>query len=166
LKKEGLHGSTNPMLRFKGAITMMITVTFLIYHFLLAPRAFSMNSDYNFWAPANLLVHYFTPLMVILDWLIFDKKNAYRPYDPLLWLAIPLLYLIFILIRAQLGGPITAAGSYYPYFFLDVDVLSWIGVLKWVLLIAVFFALLGYIIYFIDKITFSNGRFHFGHSSE
>ena len=136
----------------KGAFTLMITITFLIYHFVLAPTLFTMATDYVVYSVKDIIVHYYVPIMVILDWLLFDKKNSYKWYDPLCWLIIPFSYFIFTVIRAQFGGPITPSGSYYPCFFIDVNLLGWSGVLINVFLITIGFTILGYVFYLVDKI--------------
>lgn len=134
--------------RLKGAVTMSITVTFLVYHFLLSPTSGELKGlDYI----RNLLVHYIVPIMTIIDYIIFDIKGFYKIIDPLLWLLIPFIYFTFILIRAKIGKPFSD-GSYYPYFFVDIDKYGLKTVMKNVFFITLFFAVLGYVEYFIDKL--------------
>ncbi len=157
IRNLGIRGiSTAP--RFKGAITMMITVTFLIYHFVLLPQSFTMTSDYRPFSLPDILVHYYVPIMTILDWLLFDEKNKYRWYDPFIWLVLPYAYFIYAIIRAQLGGVLTAIGSRYPYYFMDVDAIGVTNVLWNVLFLSIAFLLLGYIIYAINKIHFKENK--------
>ena len=134
--------------RLKGAVTMSITVTFLIYHFLLSPTAEKYEGlEYI----RNIILHYIVPIMTILDYIIFDKKGIYKIIDPLLWLLIPFLYFAFILIRARLGEPFFFF-FYYPYFFVDIDKYGLKIVLRNVFFITIFFTILGYIEYFIDRL--------------
>ena len=134
--------------RLKGAVTMSITVTFLIYHFLLSPTAEKYE---GLGYIRNIILHYIVPIMTIFDYIIFDKKGIYKIIDPLLWLLIPFLYFAFILIRARLGEPFSD-GSYYPYFFVDIDKYGLKIVLRNVFFITIFFTILGYIEYFIDRL--------------
>ncbi len=53
-----------------------------VYHFFLAPVIFEMVG-YKPFSPNDIIVHYAIPLMVILDWLLFDPKPTYGPADPL-----------------------------------------------------------------------------------
>ena len=86
-KKETFHP------RFKGAVTTSITLTFLIYHFLLSPTA----EDYKgIFYIRNIILHYIVPIMTIFDYVIFDKKGAYKIVDPLIWLIIPIIYFTFM----------------------------------------------------------------------
>lgn len=137
--------------RTKGAITMCITITFLVYHFVLAPTIYTMYPTYNVFGLNDLIVHYFVPGMMILDWILFDKKNIFRKTEPILWLALPYAYLIFALVRGYFGGPIQSNGSKYPYFFLDIDVLGIGGVSLYVGGLTLLALILGYIILLIDK---------------
>jgi hypothetical protein len=133
----------------KGTVMMCIILTLLIFHFLLRPTLFSMGAGDYVNSPMNLLVHYVVPLMTIADWLLFDRKGAFRKFDPLFWTIIPWAYLGFSLIRAQFAT-FSNSGSHYPYFFIDIDALGVGQVIINVIIIAIGYVALGYIIYFID----------------
>lgn len=158
IKNDSIYGTTVLWPHFNGAIVMMITVTMLVYHFLLTPQSFTMDSSYDHFGPANILAHYYTPIMVIFDWILFCPKNIYKWFDPLIWMVIPYLYFFFALIRAEFFGVITMIDSRYPYFFIDMDVLGWGGVFKYVVLITIAFLFLSYIIFFIDRFPFKNKK--------
>ncbi|MDR2336861.1 MAG: Pr6Pr family membrane protein [Candidatus Nomurabacteria bacterium] len=139
-----------PPASIKGAVTVCITLTFLVYHFMLQPSfAKSPELQAYVFSPSNIIVHYIVPLMTIADWLLFDKKGSLKKLDPVKWLLIPLAYLIFAMVRAGFG-PISIAGSRYPYFFLDIDKYGVGQVAINVLVVGAGFAVLGYVIYFID----------------
>ncbi len=138
--------------RVKGSITMCITVTFIIYHFILAPTAFIMSPDYSLYSMRDIIVHYVVPFMMIFDWILLDKKGLYRITEPLLWIGLPYVYLIFALVRGYFGGSITPGGSKYPYFFLDIEKVGSAGVIKYTLGLTAFFIILGYLILGIDKV--------------
>ena len=134
------------MPRLKGTITMSITVTFLIYHFLLS-GGYDNRADII----RSTILHYIVPIMTIVDYILFDKKGIYKNIDPILWLIIPLIYFLFIFIRAKLGGELSN-GSYYPYFFIDINKYGIKTVLKNAFFITIAFTILGYIELFIDRI--------------
>jgi hypothetical protein len=102
----------------------------------------------------NLLVHYIVPIAVILDWILFDEKSVYRWFDPIIWISLPVAYFIFTIVRANIGGRIEIIESSYPYFFIDVDILGWVSVLKNIGLLILGFLVLGYLIFLIDNISF------------
>jgi hypothetical protein len=140
------------MPRVKGMATLLIAVTMIVYHTVLARWQFpAYRSDMpDVWL-SSLLLHYIVPFLVILDWLLFSPKGAFRWYDPLLWTSLPFAYVIAMLIRAEIGGEIVGVGSRFPYFFLNVDALGWAGMLGYVALIALGFMMLGYVMVAADK---------------
>ncbi len=148
IRNDGKIGTTTPFPRIKGAVVLAITITFLVYTFILNP-GFSMTGEAADLIP-NLIVHLIVPVMAIMDWILFDRKGNYQKYDPVYWLSIPLLYMVYIMIRAQIGGPFPN-DSQYPYPFMDVDILGVGGTILSFVLLAAFFALLGYVFYFIDR---------------
>jgi hypothetical protein len=134
----------------KGGVTVCITLTFIIYHFILRPTMFTMDAARAYNASlANTMVHYIVPIMTIADWLLFDKKGLMKKLDPVKWLIIPLAYLIFSLVRAELGS-FASTESRYPYFFLDIDKYGVGQVALNVLGVGVGYLALGYVFYFID----------------
>jgi hypothetical protein len=148
--RDGTVGVITLLPRLKGAFTLMIAVTLLVYHFVLAGGNVPAYDGTQRWL-ANALLHYFAPALVILDWVLFDPKRVFRWFDPLLWLVIPLLYAIFTFIRAEIGGKMGGRGSRFPYFFLDVDALGWGKVLGYAGVIALVFTALGYIMLLLDR---------------
>jgi hypothetical protein len=129
---------------------MCITLTLLIFHFLLRPTLFSMSDGASYVSsPANIIVHYVVPLMVLTDWLLFDRKGMFKKTDPLVWTIIPWAYFAFSLVRAQFAA-FSNSDSRYPYFFIDIDKYGVGQVALNVLLIAVSYVTLGYILYLID----------------
>lgn len=101
----------------KGALLMCVTVTGLVYHFMLNGR-FEMQGTVML---SNLLLHYAVPIGTILDWLLFDRKGSFTPKMALLWQLVPLCYTIFVYIAVAFGAVLGPYGEPYPYFFLDVE---------------------------------------------
>ncbi|MBQ7040232.1 MAG: hypothetical protein IJN39_06660 [Clostridia bacterium] len=82
LKKEG---KSNPsFLRIKGLIMLCMAVVIIYTLFFVKARPDVQTVQF---------VHgILGPSLFILDWLLFDKKGAFRGYDPLLWLILPAVY--------------------------------------------------------------------------
>lgn len=121
------------LLRLKGAVTLAIAITFVIYHFMLAPLA----KPEDYWNVRNFLVHYIVPLGFLLDGLIFDPKGLYGRLDPLMWTLLPLIYCLFALFNGLvLQLPIPGAkDSPFPYFFLNVHTQGAKGVASYIIVI-------------------------------
>lgn len=135
-----------------GALTLIIVITGLIYNFVLVPTI-SDTSGYAVNSFSDILVHTFTPIMVFVDWILFANTSDTKNIKPWTWAILPLLYWVFTIIRAQIGGPIAGFGSYYPYFFIDADQLGWGRVIINVLVLLVAFVLFGYLMKLIAWLT-------------
>ena len=135
------------LLRVKGALTMGILLTFLVYHFMLAPFADASK----LFRLENFLVHYIVPILFLLDWLILDKRGVYKAKDAFYWTLLPLGYSIFALIKGyvfQIEIP-GQENSPYPYFFLNIDRFGFLGVMKFILGISIAYLAMSGILYFI-----------------
>lgn len=132
------------------ALTLMIWVTHLVYHFVLVPD-FKKNKGDEFAAEwrtyQNLSVHYVVPLLAVLQWLICADK-AVPFWAVWAWLVIPLAYLTFAMIRAWILGPAPKSGVYrYPYAFMDLDAQGFSRWLKTIMLVLCFYIALGLVLY-------------------
>lgn len=127
------------------AVTVCIWVTHLVFHFVLVPyirRTGKTFVDSSQGRIGNVLVHYVAPLLTLLQWLLWADKTGLSVRHALWWLVLPLCYLIYILLRARTGKPISGTDLLYPYFFLYLPTL---GVKKFcrnvAILLVIFFAL-------------------------
>lgn len=151
---NGKRMTISPLLvQFKGMLTMIILVTFIIYHFVLRPLLTDnlelltgqLAEFGNFNSPGNIILHYIAPLMVFSDWLLFDEKGRFKWYSPPLWSLALVAYLLFTIIHANLSGVIEGTNSRFPYPFIDVDTLGASGVAKNSALILLAFIAIGYV---------------------
>lgn len=93
----------------RTAIVLYSTVTFATYVVILQ----------GLWSPkglhwvADTTLHYVMPALFLLDWLVLTAKGTLKWRAVLPWLAFPLLYGVYSIVR----GPLT---GFYPYPFLDL----------------------------------------------
>ncbi len=116
------------------AITVYITVGFLIYQFVLR----------QLWSPQGIhkvvdeLLHTVVPIYFITFWFLYEEKEKLKWAQMPVWLTFPLIYLLYIMIRGNFSG-------FYPYPFVD---LPKIGLQKfivnsiWMTIAFIFFAAL------------------------
>lgn len=148
----------NPQL--KGAATMSLIVTGLIYNLILANTSFSMdvgdagttmeaamNSTFIS-ALGNTLLHKVSPLMIVLDWILFDPKGRFTKTSPFLWVLVADVYFIFATVRGFML-PLGTENGRFPYFFIDWDILGW-KVIPIVIALNAAFIALGFVMVFID----------------
>lgn len=65
---------------FMYCITMMILLTFAIYHFVLRPALLSgkvQNGRERHYAFHNIIVHYIVPILTFVIWLVLGTKNSF-----------------------------------------------------------------------------------------
>lgn len=58
------------------------------------------------------MLHYVMPAMFVIDWLFFVPKETLKAKDGPVWLAFPIVYLIWTFIHGAYSG-------FYPYPFLN-----------------------------------------------
>ena len=160
--RRGKDLQSHRFLRIKAAVTMSIMITFVIYHFMLAPLAT------DFWRVENMLCHYITPLYFFFDTLLVDRQRQYQLLDPLRWTALPLLYMAFALFNGLvLKWPIPdAKDSPFAYYFLNVHKYGWSYVLTHAVVIFLAYLLAGYLLYFIKTIKIKAGSSPFTAKAE
>lgn len=128
-------------------MTVSITLTGLVYCFMLAPlmgeQAFSLT---------NVLTHVVVPLVSVLDFFLSHRWLSLRGRDAWYVIIPPLYYLGFASVGYVLHWPF-GPGLNYPYFFLNwgspagafgfCDVLPYMGVMYYVLIMLVSLLLVG-----------------------
>ncbi|GAA3457828.1 Pr6Pr family membrane protein [Dactylosporangium matsuzakiense] len=120
----------------RGAATLYSCITGIVYHALLAnPSSPFYQVDEGAHALHNLLLHTVTPILAAVTWLIVERERV-RWWYAAAWLAYPLAYLVFALVRG-------AFVHEYPYPFIDLNKLGALGVTETSLGFTVAFFLLG-----------------------
>ncbi len=147
---------TNKYYLIKGAITIAIFITIVVYTIALLPNQFEMDFFHRtavYKTIANLLVHIISPILIIMDYFFFDKKgnlkNSYIGY----WLIIPLSYMTYVYLYSYFGGRFYNIGGSrkFAYFFLDYEKIGYIGIAKWILLITISIILVSHLFVYIDS---------------
>lgn len=140
----------------KGAVVMAILITAITYQVALAPNGFQMDISYTmqtkrYWA--NLFVHVISPILVLLDYVLFDQKGNFKYKYLFMWLCIPWGYVIYVYIYNALGGRFFGIGGSreYAYKFLDYKQIGYLGVLKWIFVFTVVIFVLSNILVFLDR---------------
>ena len=107
------------------SVTMTIFLTFGIFHFVLYPalkKAETEGNEFKFLhSYSNYIVHYIVPLLSLLNWLLFSKKEELSYTWALIWTVIPWIYVIYAMIMGAAGKIIENTDSAYPYDFMDVS---------------------------------------------
>lgn len=107
-------GKDHPALR--GAATLFMVITGIIYFVMLRDLPIEI-----FWV--NAVFHYVLPAALLFDWLTHLPKQSISIKTSLLWLAFPLLFLVYTLVRG-------AILDWYPYPFIDVATIGYAEALR------------------------------------
>ena len=154
-KKEDSFVTAVPALKFIGILGILLT--FLVFNIMLA-GAEGRDPQAN-WRVGSLLAHVTLPILYIADWFLFYERKKCKWYYPILSVAFPLTYVIFLLIQAiilkfdtSILIPSTTTPLIYPYFFVNLDTQGVSGVLMWIGILAVAFIAMGYLFYGLDRL--------------
>jgi hypothetical protein len=112
--------------RLSGLVA--ITVTFLIFHLILAGDQQLTGAA----ATADTILHTIVPILAVLGWVVFGPRTQVTWRVVLVSLAFPLWWIALALVR----GPIV---DFYAYPFIDVRVLGYPRVFVNLVLVAVLY---------------------------
>lgn len=140
----------------KGAITIAILITGITYLCALAPVGFQMDFQQETLANktiSNILVHVVSPILVTLDYFLFDEKGNFKRFYPIIWLFIPFDYVLYVYTYGSSGGTFYNIGgsNKFAYFFLDYEKIGYLGVAKWIVAITCGILFVSYLLVWIDK---------------
>jgi len=138
---RGGEKKRRPLLRhLKFSATLIIAITFIAYGLLLGEP-----NKINFWNDiGNLGYHVVCPVLFILDTVLFDERRSVGYLEPVAAVVLPVIYVVVIEIMGAYTGR-------YPYFFLDMSVLGFGGLMLWIAILLGIFLLLGYLLFIWDK---------------
>ena len=155
LRSGKLYGyNRSSILKYlKFSATIIISITFIAYGLLLGEPL-----TLKFWNNiANLGYHVVCPVLFILDSILFDEHKSVGILDALLATVLPIIYVVVIeIMGAQTGR--------YPYFFLDMGELGLGGLMMWIGILLSLFLVIGYGLFFYDKLVRINGKWKFDFS--
>lgn len=93
---------------------------------------------------ADVILHDAVPILYLLHWIVCHRTGTLRWRAPITWLLYPAGYVVYALLRGVLTG-------WYPYPFLDANVIGWGRVAAGSIVLLVGFAGLGLLVVALDK---------------
>lgn len=99
----------------RGAVTLYMTMTGIIYIILLSGNETSLQTTIPW---VNVVLHYIMPVAMFVDWLLHPPAKPVVYRQAIWWLTFPVAYLFYSLIRGPMVG-------WYPYPFLNPILNSW-----------------------------------------
>jgi len=132
----------NVSARIVRAIIISIVCVGLLYHTLLAHLV--SLSGLALWADHG--THTFVPILSGLWWLFLAPHPRLGLGEIAFWLAWPLAYCAYILVRASFSG-------FYPYPFLNVPEIGWTALAINVVGMLIGFVIVGLVLTFVSRLT-------------
>lgn len=123
-----------------AAVTTWIVMVGIVYHALLA-------ADHNptgIHAVINEVQHTAVPIATLAFWIAFAPKAGLNFLQPLIWVACPLGYSVYAMVRGLFDGT-------FPYFFLKPETTGWLGVLAYLIGLGALFYVAGALLVLIAK---------------
>ena len=158
--REGVHGSVGWHSRIGMVCAVDLLVTLVVFWVLLVPE---VPATY-LWTFDNIAVHTVTPLLCLLDYILFSEPRRLKYRDVYYVCIYPLCYVAFTSIAGLAGyvyyfsntfsSPSSSTSDIapvrFPYFFLDFDRLGFMAGV-YIGVIVAFFLMLSHAIFFIDR---------------
>jgi len=140
--------------RFSMICSVNVMITFVVFWVLLVPQ---LAGFLPLWTFSNLAVHAITPLLCLVDYILFAKSGHIKYRDVYYIVIFPISYMIASSVAGLaghdygIGLPLTdGAPVRFPYFFYDFDRIGLLA-LVYIAGIVVFFLIIGHVLYFMDK---------------
>lgn len=136
VKFGSLKTGTSPFPRLKTAFTVCILVNTVAH--------IAYNTNFSALSISYIIFYLIAPIMMAIDWIVFDYKGSIEIYDPFLWCLMPFAYYIVAVcwISPRYGG-------LYPRLFSAPQpemIICSLGAV----------VIMGYIFYITDKIAAHN----------
>jgi hypothetical protein len=140
---------------FKQSLMVQLILTLFIYSFVLIPYITEQQIDYQIFSIEDIIIHYVTPVAVLLDYAWFDEKGNFKVIDSVINLLSLLAYVMYLVVYGFFGGRFHTGGtiSMYPYFFLNIDD---VGVQPFIFICLAIVAVvlfIGWVVYMVDQLV-------------
>ena len=150
----GIHGSAGFFMRFEMVCVIDIMLTFVVYWFMLAPSMFTMVEGYSLWTFDNLAVHGITPLLCLIDYVMFSQSRHLKYRDVYTVVIYPLAYVAATTFVGFFGYTYYASAAdgkpvHFPYYFYDYDRIG-IDALYYIGALVAFFLIVSHLFFLVD----------------
>lgn len=149
--RGGRYGSNGWFVRFKMICTVDILLTFVVFWILLTPGS---STDFLL-SFENLSAHTFTPVLCLIDYMLFSERKRLKYRDVYYTCIFPALYVMFTAIAGIAGyvywyNEETQLTVRAPYFFLDYYTIGAQAAI-YIIAILLFILAVSHVFYWIDR---------------
>jgi len=128
--------------------TVDVLLTFIVFWILLVPQ---LAGTFPLWTFSNLAVHAITPLLCLIDYILFTEPRRLKYQDVYYVTIFPLCYVIVSSILGLAGHVYGTATDglpvRFPYFFFDFDRIG-LWSFAYIAGIVIFFLIISHVFYY------------------
>jgi len=140
--------------KLKGATIVATILMMVVYNFILIQYLRINIPSYEIYSIKDIFIHFLSPIIILLDYLLFDEKGLFEYRDAFSFLNYLLVYFVYLIVYELLGGRFIISGveTIYPYFFLNIEEQGiWLTLLN-ILMIGLVFTGFGLLLVWVDQI--------------
>jgi hypothetical protein len=140
--------------KLKGATIVATILMMVVYNFILIQYLRINIPSYEIYSIKDIFIHFISPIIILLDYLLFDEKGLFEYRDAFSFLNYLLVYFVYLIVYELLGGRFIISGveTIYPYFFLNIEEQGiWLTLLN-ILMIGLVFTGFGLLLVWVDQI--------------
>lgn len=124
-----------------ACVLVAITVTGLVYNFVLVPFA---NAPMFYLGFVNFATHALSAILALANYFVFEKKGRYKRRHISAAMVFPTVYwIVFISIGERI--------NFIPYFFMNPNQIGWGMVVVWFWILMSVFGILGLLLLLYDR---------------
>jgi hypothetical protein len=140
--------------KIKGATIVATILMMFVYNFILVQYLRTNIPSYQIYSIKDIFIHFLSPIIILADYLLFDKKGLFEYRDAFFFMNYLLVYFVYLVVYELLGGRFIISGveTIYPYFFLNIEQQGILLTLFISLIIALVFIGFGLILVFVDHL--------------
>ena len=125
---------------FKASILGGVTISILLVGLVYATLLRGMVELSGGAKLADFILHTAVPILVPLYWLFLAERGSLERRDPIIWMAIPIVYFAYALIRGAYEGV-------YAYPFLDLPKIGIAATVAYALAMGIGFYAMGWLMW-------------------
>jgi hypothetical protein len=140
---------------FKQSLMVQLILILFVYSFVLIPYITEQQIDYQIFSIEDVIIHYVTPVVVLLDYAWFDEKGKFKAIDSVTNLLSLFIYVLYLVVYVFFGGRFHTGGttSMYPYFFLNIEYVGFQPFIFICLAIVAMVIFIGWVVYMVDQLV-------------
>ncbi len=133
---------------FKGTLMLSMCLMGLVSYFIVNRGQISDNLSF-LWAN---IIHYALPIVIVLDWILFDKKGSFKIWFPFIWCIPPFFYMTTVyLVVYAFNGRVGDEGR-FPYDFMNISLNGAATTLAIIITMMLAFVIIGFTFFALDQL--------------